>query len=321
MTKITGTAKNDIEAWLEEKLVKFVFDPNFQTNNIDEQASLKNQARFEPLHPENVSRYAEAMARGDKFPPIVIHQLDSGLYRVDDGNHRYQAYKRNNITEIPVYILDAGTTDETLRVITFEANARHGEPPSDEERRRHAIYLTDNGMTNIAAAAIVNLPVSTVNRAVQQEKADRRARALGLSKQWSRLLIDQRQAIMSIGNDPTFIEIVKLCADTGITASQTREIIAGIKELRSERAQIQAIKETRENLREQTQTTVGGRLGSNNPRQSLLRHVGAILLVDPTAVRNACASKEQAEVMKARVWDAISILDRLSDQLTEMING
>jgi ParB-like chromosome segregation protein Spo0J len=321
MTTITGTSKNDIEKWLEDKLVKFVFDPKFQTVNIDEQASLKNQARFEPLHPENVARYAEAMARGDQFPPLVIHQLENGLYRVDDGNHRYQAYKRNNIDHIPVYVLHPDTTDETIRVITFEANARHGEPPSDEERRRHAIYLVDNGMTNVTAASIVNLPVSSVNRAVSHERADRRARSLGLSKQWARLLIDQRQVIMPISNDPTFIELVKFAADTGINATQTREYVTQVKELRSERAQIQAIKEARETLRTEAQTTVGGRIRANNPRQNLLRHIGAVLLMDPDAICNACASKEQAEVMKMRVWDAIGILDKLSDQLSEMIDG
>src|SRR4051812_21285735 len=84
--------REDIEQWMtKEKGVKWTFVPKVETSEFDFDKSTRNQARInQPLNPERLETYIEALVRGDKFPAIVTYKVD-GKYVVVDGNHRLHA--------------------------------------------------------------------------------------------------------------------------------------------------------------------------------------------------------------------------------------
>lgn len=45
-------------------------------------------------------RYAIAMVKGDKFPPIKIEQAEGGRFRLKDGRHRLVAAKLSGMKDI-----------------------------------------------------------------------------------------------------------------------------------------------------------------------------------------------------------------------------
>ena len=73
--KIISCRRRDaeIEEYLDAKGVKWTFRPKVSPDEFDIDKSLRNQARFEPITEDRVNTYAEAMRRGDKFPPVIAH--------------------------------------------------------------------------------------------------------------------------------------------------------------------------------------------------------------------------------------------------------
>ena len=62
----------DVEKWLDERGVRWRFDPEVPLSDIDVETSLRNQARLgEPVHQETVDTYKEAMKNGDPFPALL----------------------------------------------------------------------------------------------------------------------------------------------------------------------------------------------------------------------------------------------------------
>src|SRR4051812_39000956 len=98
----------DIEADLTDKYaVSWEYLENVGANQFDIETSLKNQARFEPLHEETVEEYAEAMGRGDLFPAVVaIRRRKNGKLVIIDGNHRLAAAQR---ADVPLSVYEVAT--------------------------------------------------------------------------------------------------------------------------------------------------------------------------------------------------------------------
>jgi hypothetical protein len=69
--RVGGDAK--IEEYLDKKGVKWDFHPKVERDQFDTEKSLRNQARFQALDEKRVDTYAEAMKRGDEFPPVIAH--------------------------------------------------------------------------------------------------------------------------------------------------------------------------------------------------------------------------------------------------------
>lgn len=79
-----------IEAYLDKKGVSWQFHPGVDPDQFDSNKSLNNQARFQAIDEKRVDQYAEAMKRGDEFPPVIAHG-HMGKLVIADGNHRMQS--------------------------------------------------------------------------------------------------------------------------------------------------------------------------------------------------------------------------------------
>lgn len=302
-----------VEKHLDDRLVKWRYVENVPLSQVDERNSLRNQARFEPLHEDVVARYTEAMERGDEFPALVGAQKKDGDYILTDGNHRYQAKKRSKAESVDIYVVTG--SPEVLQLLTFEANARHGMPPSIDERMRHAIYLIDNGASHESAAASTGLQKSQVTSAWASERADRRARSLGVTRGWAKLTKSQRERLAGISTDAGFVEATKLVVDTRMSTLDTQRLANAMKPLRSDKAQIEAVEMMREQLREMKSSESGPVTSVMNARRLLIPHVAYIVSADIEAIVNSTITNAQAEDIIRRLKDAGAAIDLMVEAL------
>lgn len=80
-----------------------------------------------------VAEYAEAMVRGDQFPPVVVFEND-GKFILADGFHRHRAARRAKLTHILAEVRDGGHQDALK--FALGANHKHGLRRTNADKRR-----------------------------------------------------------------------------------------------------------------------------------------------------------------------------------------
>ena len=89
------------------------------------------------MNEATVAEYAEALAEGAKFPPVVVFH-DGNRYLAADGFHRIQAAVKTGMTDIECDIRQ-GNKAEALRY-ALGCNAHHGLRRTNADKR-HAVEL------------------------------------------------------------------------------------------------------------------------------------------------------------------------------------
>nr|AKH46928.1 putative streptomycin biosynthesis operon possible regulatory protein [uncultured marine virus] len=82
-----------------------------------------------------IMSYAEELAAGAKFPPVVLFH-DGRSYWLADGFHRFHAHAEAGLEEIPCEIKN-GTQRDAIKY-SLSANAKHGIYRSNKDKR-HAV--------------------------------------------------------------------------------------------------------------------------------------------------------------------------------------
>ncbi len=90
------------------------------------------QMRVE-MKPERVREYADDMATGAVFPPVVVYHDGTG-YWLADGFHRVDAARKIERETIDAEVLDGGERDAILRGVG--SNASHGLRRTQADKRR-----------------------------------------------------------------------------------------------------------------------------------------------------------------------------------------
>ncbi len=115
-----------------------------------------------------VKTYAEAMKRGDLFPPILLFQspVNYDLILVD-GFHRFYAHKEVRPDKKIAAVIRVGTLEEALWE-SYAANANHGKARSRGDRGqsvRNALQHSFAGkMSNYQIAEHLSVDEKTVRR-------------------------------------------------------------------------------------------------------------------------------------------------------------
>ena len=78
------------EAWFQSEGQAFEYHEMVKLEEIDAAASLKNQARQEPILDQTVEKYILAMIDGNQFPALIGFAGPRG-YILNDGNQRLEA--------------------------------------------------------------------------------------------------------------------------------------------------------------------------------------------------------------------------------------
>ena len=114
---------------------------------------------------ETVKEYAEAMAAGAKFPPVIVFH-DGTNYWLADGFHRLEAWKRNGVNSIKAEVKEGNRIDALK--FAFGANSSHGLRMSNEDKRQLVLIVYENrialGLGEVPSARAVSEMCGVSNR-------------------------------------------------------------------------------------------------------------------------------------------------------------
>jgi hypothetical protein len=179
----TFAASSDVERWIESFGVEYELFDGVPLDVIDKQASLRNQARRNPLNRDVAMVYAQAMKAGAIFPPVVGYFNGASIILVD-GNHRFAGAESAGAEVIAVYVLDLNSGAPSINDMVASANATlNGLGATDEERIRHAISRVDGGMSVTNAARMCGVKDSTLKNNLDAERVVRHSERFGLGRQ------------------------------------------------------------------------------------------------------------------------------------------
>lgn len=231
-----------VEAWLDERGVKYTYTPGLALSTIDMEASLRNQARVtvEPISQDFVGSYAQAMENGNTFPPIVVWESGKDTWTVIDGNHRVAAALQLGWDELPAY--KVSTTDEkVITLLTYEANAKHGIPTTPGERIQQALHLIDAGVTGADASRLLGVGYSNLVNRHRSLRAKRHMNALGIDATGLGEGVINRLA--SIHNDRVLREAAELARKAGMKVGPVNDLVTRVNAERTEDAQMQVVRD------------------------------------------------------------------------------
>jgi hypothetical protein len=307
-TLLAHNRRQDIEAELDSKGVRWRFLEEVKIDEIDLEKSLRNQARIkQKVDEEVVARYVEGMNRGDVFPPILFARggrTASSKFVNIDGNHRVIAAKKagNEVYPFGAYeIYDA--QPEVIVMMTFEANTKHGLPTSEEERVHQAIWLIDNGATQAAAAQAVNVPKSAIAKLWNKVQADRRASDAGIpNSQWDHFNQFIKNRLVTVSTDEGLVAMADLAFKAKFTADEVNAHVNDLNGSRSGTKQKQQVSQWREAYADRIAANLGG-VGTNvskrgaTPVQRYRMTLGAVLSLpeEPDNLAKMFAAGERAE--------------------------
>lgn len=309
-----------VEAWLDSLHITWTFEPAAPIDRIDLAAGLRNQARVTaPLDPEVVERYTTAMAAGDTFPPVLLRRRGRGRHIPLGGNHRLAAAVAAGRTEHPAYLVEV--TDEVAPLLMYGDNARHGLPPSRDERIAQAIHLIEAcGLTQGNAAAAVGLAQPAVSLAQTVQKASRRAHDLDVGSLFDALPKGHRERLATIGSDPVFSKATKLAKLAGLSQPDTADLVRRVKDARSERTALVIVGQELEDRRGAMQATAakGGQRRQRQPETayiSLRRQLTLLRVCTPSDIAASCPTTEAASETRKWLKDVTAKLIEVDEAL------
>lgn len=304
------------EHMLDGQLVDYVYIEDVKVASIDVEKSLHNQARIDPpLYKETVTQYAEALDDGAEFPALIGYYTSDDKIVLIDGNHRLGAHIKHGTKTVDVYIVDAAA--DVVQALTYEANATHGRPPTEEERVRHAIHLKDLGYTNKDAARVVSLSEHKVSTEWTHETMRRRARKLGLTKPFEAIPKSYWSKINAIQNDDVFKVVVSfIAASKSLTRIEITNLISQVREQTTESTQLKVLEEFKL-AKQNEQRTEGRTRHRQDARHGILPHLGYIIQADPEAIRNASLTPEQRTHVKRQLTKTVAVCHSIMQLLVE----
>ena len=250
-----------VEDWLRSHgVTDFEYEEALALSSVDADESLRNQARvFAPLDEEQAIIYAEAMAKGDEFPPIVAYRRPrSKKVVIIDGNHRFKAAELADKGTLSAYVLKNPSREQTA-VMTFDANTKHGKPTSLKERIIQAAWLvqTQNAKPSEAARAL-SIPAQPLYQHLKAQDTEARMKALGIKPPGS---THQLKRLGHIRSDVVLAKAAELVQQSRMGYDASSELVTSINRYRSEADQLAAVERFAKEYEGVIRATAGGKLG------------------------------------------------------------
>lgn len=291
------------ERWLEGHSVPYDGEV-VAIDEISEDLSHRNQARIsQPLNEETVLMYATAYVAGDVFPPPVLYRDAIGHLIVIDGNHRVAAMKLADKTHTDAYIVrDLG--EAMIRILTFEANAKHGLPTSMEERVQQAQYLVALGVTIAEAARMLRIPERKVQNAAELDTATVRIRSI--TGKASKLPDSARRRLTHIRSDRVLAAAVQLAENAKLTTLEINDLVTRVNREKDDESQLLVVQREIGRRAARVAATGGGKIFMPEALILLERAMADVDRLDPDAIRKAFPNVGEGMkmVLLSKVMDA-----------------
>lgn len=313
-TEVDPSRDPALEKYFDSKMVDYQFFSALPIEEVDVEASIRNQARIEnAVIPSRVAQYAEAKRRGDVFPALVGYRSGNRVV-IMDGNNRFHADLEVEARTVPFYIVKGKA--EILTVMTYELNRRNGERPSKVDDEKQGIHLLDTGLTVDEAAATVGLTRNVLQNLWLVEQANRRARFLGI-RGWDKLSNTAKKTLRMLGSDVVFREFARFAIDGKLTVTEINEAVRAINAERSEGEQLASIDRVKKTAKEAVQERAGKRQSPNykNPRALVLAHLNYLAKANAEDIVRACLTVEQRGEIRDQCFEVAERLLMLADQV------
>jgi hypothetical protein len=130
----------------------------------------------------NIGKLLSALSTNTVLPPITV---EAKTFRLVDGRHRYEAYKRKGLKTIEV-TTKVYNNEADLFADAVRCNIGHGQPLDSYTVRAAIIRLTEYGYSKEAISDVVRMPleqIEKIERGYANEQATGKPMALkgGLS--------------------------------------------------------------------------------------------------------------------------------------------
>lgn len=188
-----------------------------------------NGAREQAIDFDLVDDYVFAMRSGDKFPCIVLGQIDGkSKLHVVGGNHRLQAAVKIGAAEIPAIVVQCSAAAAAM--LAKRLNISNGKRESRETRVMQGIDLVKHhGQTVDMAARIAGVSPNIIHSALRTERVRLRSIELGLP-QSNKLRMTDGTAIGELVNDgDVFPGLYTLAITRGVGTEQFSAICRSVR--------------------------------------------------------------------------------------------
>ncbi len=303
----TGLTPNpSVESWIASFDVPTADLIELPLDKINHTASVKNQARLVSIDKALAHRYAQAMAAGAVFPPIVVADTRQG-YVVIDGNHRVKGFKTNGVETHMAYVVKVTEVLRTMMTIT--ANNLNGLPPSDEERRAHARTLAAFGLASSQIALHTGLPSSTVGDILRVDKLLDRA-----GRQGTKVHAKTLRFICQIQSGPVCAALIDAVQSAGANPDQAKEAVSAVMEQQNEADQLTEVERFAQLWQAEAamrKRPVSTKAASESAKCT--RAVGAVLALRPELIAQNMTG--DVDDMRARLLSASKHLAAIAEAM------
>lgn len=158
------------------------------------------------LDQSTVHEYAEAMERGDSFPPVVVY-FDGSAYWLADGFHRYFGSQKIGALNIDADVRNGTKRDAIL--FSLSANANHGLRRTNADKRKAVeTLLADEEWSKwsdrkIAEACGVGHPMVAAMRRPEVAKKQEENRVTSAAKKAVEVESDSTRQPKKVESDST----------------------------------------------------------------------------------------------------------------------
>lgn len=285
------------------------FITNYPTPGVDREVQIRNESHRGPR--QEVIKYAAAMTRGDRLPPIVISRDGYTI----DGNTRSRAAVKNRYPTLGALMLDDDwdTDDrrvrERMRALGAAFNLRNGRG-IDQEEQDNAIraLAADGTYAPSRIADLLGVPVGRVNAALYVDRAIDRLERLGVSVSDSvgKPQLQELGRAANKLNDKPYEALYSIIRDAGLPTREIRRLTSSVAKSGSDVAALELLAKDRAGRRVQIAEYRAS--GRSRPSASLelRKHLEWILRHENNpkelAERNQTLIQEHLLLVRRAVW-------------------
>lgn len=223
-----------VEQILKKEKIPYHYEKDVPLTQINREASLKNQARYQAIKQEHVDDLIILAASGYALNALVGYRAKDGYIVLVNGNHRLEAYvqgnqtKQLNITKTDMYILEIANPDVIDR-ITRTINALNVVLPMtrDEKLEQAKILVLVQNMTHKEAADRLVIPEKSVTSALQAHNVRQRLAKYQFTNSLTPTTLSK---MYRIKQDEALVAIASLAVDAKLSSDEVGEISKKVQE-------------------------------------------------------------------------------------------
>jgi hypothetical protein len=260
---------------IEEFGFRWKFVAEHRLGDIGRRVQIRDDEKVAP--PSEVSRYAQAMRRGDQMPPVV---LTADNYMVD-GNTRTEAANKLGWRTFPAFELDVSfhnAPDSIKRQLQYLGggfNLTHGRGMNTANITHLVESLSLEDDTPRELARRLHLPESTASTVLNASKARKRATRLNikLNGKLTNSHLKLFGAKSQLFTDPVFAQFILLTQDARLSIQATTDLAKRLQAAGTEAERLEVLREERNGYHD---IIVGGATSPSRAAQ-LRRSLGFLI--------------------------------------------